>query len=372
MVHLIQLGIRPTLLYTLLGFVHQFNCMIPTSREGINADPAWNIAPQWQWHEVPAIPAARSSAVNPAENVAPPWQWQEIPVIPAAHSSDDNVGYPEHIGDYPHYNDQSVLLTQPQSAGYYNVLYPTNAFNHLSPTLAPPASVFIPLGPPTSAPPVTADAIEHRASRVPGNARHSIPPGQSKDFRDNAGAASRILEGHRSSIRNSFDAEIKQKMLNADPFVPGRASLVRQDDINKQGKESQVVPKDQEAFTRESSNQINQAGQTRDHLEEVAEPEVSRVHPKTKSSPEVTKLKSFDYAMDPNHFRRLQNFILQHSNAKSKTPAVNHELPQSIGSHGFNEARQESLGPAIEQTADPDKSSTSSSAGSSSLSESNI
>ncbi|PLW17151.1 hypothetical protein PCANC_11808, partial [Puccinia coronata f. sp. avenae] len=212
MVHLMQFAIRPALLYTLLGFVHQFDCMIPISREGIKADPAGNVAPQWQWHEVPAIPEAHASAGI----VAPQWQWQEIPVIPAARSSADNVGYPRHMGHYPHYNDHSVLLTQHQSAGYYNLLHPMNAFNHLSPTSVPPASMFIPLGPPTSASPVAADAIKQTGSRVPGNVRHFVPPGQSKVFRDNP-----ILEGHRSSTRGSFGPEIKRKMLDAAPFVPG-------------------------------------------------------------------------------------------------------------------------------------------------------
>ncbi|PLW11920.1 hypothetical protein PCASD_25497 [Puccinia coronata f. sp. avenae] len=337
MVHLMQFAIRPALLYTLLGFVHQFDCMIPISREGIKADPAGNVAPQWQWHEVPAIPEAHASAGI----VAPQWQWQEIPVIPAARSSADNVGYPRHMGHYPHYNDHSVLLTQHQSAGYYNLLHPMNAFNHLSPTSVPPASMFIPLGP------------QHR--------HHLLPRMQS-----NKRAA-------ESQVIGSFGPEIKRKMLDAAPFVPGRASLVKQDDIDKQGVESQVVPKDQEALIRQSSNQINEGGQTRDHVEEVAEPEVSRVHLETKSSPKVTKLKSFDYAMDPDHFRKLQDAIFsQYSNAKSKTPAVDHGLPQSVGSRGLNEAQQESLGPTIEQNSDPDKSSTSSISESSSLSESNI
>ena len=141
MVHLIQFSIRPALFYTLLGCVHLFDCMVPISRERIVVDPAGNVATQWQWHEVPVIPATRSSA--------------------------DNVGYPKHIAHHPHYNDHSVLFSQPQSAGHHNLLHPTNAFNHFSPTSVLPASVFIPLGPLTSAPPVAADARRHRGSRVP-------------------------------------------------------------------------------------------------------------------------------------------------------------------------------------------------------------
>jgi hypothetical protein len=161
------------LLFILLTFVYPSNSLIPRLPEGIETETVL--------HEIPAIPTTRSSS-DEVRNAAQ--------------------------GTYFHqFNSHPVYLLHPSLPANQGYRYSADASNR--------HTAFVSESPVRVVTTRVTDGISNTSARS-----SPIDPGPLKASLSHPGAESPTVTTRGSSTQRSFDAAMKQRMLESKPFVP--------------------------------------------------------------------------------------------------------------------------------------------------------
>ncbi|KAA1117934.1 hypothetical protein PGT21_027538 [Puccinia graminis f. sp. tritici] len=305
MIFFTQLNSWPHFLFILLTFVYRSDSLIPRLQEGIETDPTGAVL-----HEIPAIPTTRLSS-DDVRNAAQ--------------------------GTYFHqFNNHPVYLLRPSLPADQGYRYSADASNR--------HTAFVSESPVRVVTTRVTDGISNTSARS-----SLIDPGPLKASLSHPGPESPTVTTHGPSMQQSFDAPMKQRMLESKPFVPAsqapgkgfqsRASFSN-DNIRDQGKDSMVAPKQHKVDIDQNPNKASgnelrdQAGQGSRGNERAN----SKVLYESKASTGSQTSTSFDYAIHPERLDAIKNFIRQFkSDVASPDTSDTDNFSESNRSNGSNE-----------------------------------